>query len=250
MKPTISVCMQGGFGNQLFQYAFARAYALSAGYDFVCSPWIGERIFQLDDQRPDSRHMERINETMALELLDRDWVLPGNIELRGYFQQQKALIYTRTMLREWFTLQPAVENFLHYRREPSWKVCAHRRVGDYPGYGYVIPSVASYKVAAHTFNLCETAAGITWVTEENPWRLPEMDGDLRFLPDFYRLMRAPVILRGNSTFSWWAATLGAGQIFAPVIESLASGEQHCHFVEGNWPKFANLDFITDLYLAP
>ena len=40
----------GRFGNQLFQYAFLRTQAKKLGVKFYCPKWIGDKIFDLNDQ--------------------------------------------------------------------------------------------------------------------------------------------------------------------------------------------------------
>jgi hypothetical protein len=89
---------------------------------------------------------------------------------------------------------------------------------------------------------------VRFVTEETAIQDQQFGGNLGILPDWYRLLKAPILFRGNSTFSWWAATLGYHErVFAPVVEFRAGGQEHdCDFVEGNWPRFASLDFVTDM----
>jgi hypothetical protein len=205
----------GRLGNQLFQYSHARAYAEREGATLATPPWIGEQIFQIPEA---------------------DRSPKGDVNLRGYFQDQESLIYTRKQVKEWFRLKPEVEASIP--KASSNCVTAHRRVGDYAKLGYVVVSEKSYEDALKKFDL---GSCISYVTEES-------GND--FLQDFYRLMTAPILLRGNSTFSFWAATLGNGRVFSPVIDSLPGGEQDCDFVEGNHPKFCSLSFVTDLHLSP
>lgn len=231
------------------EYAFAKAYCERHDLELHCAPWAGDQIFQLEHS-PALANLPRIAEK---DLLLHPEAPPAlALEIRSYFQQQDALLYTRRDLKRFFKFKPEVENLLHYNLAPGQRVCAHRRVGDYPGYGYVVPSVISYEHTAAKFHLCESLDQITWVTEEAPWIITELSNrGLPYLPDFFRLMRAEILLRGNSTFSWMAGALGSGRIFAPIIAGLEGGqERDVEFVEGNWPRFANLDFITDLHLAP
>lgn len=215
----------GRFGNQLFIYAHCRAWAAKHGYELITDSWIGEKVFQIE---PTWR--------LRPEKCDRI--------LSGYFQDQGSLIYTRQEVREWFKLRP---EFLNYMNGPRDALLAHRRVGDYPGYGFVVVSGQSYVDAAKKFGY--DPDDLKWITEEEPTRWPGLHGDLLFLPDFIRLMRCEVLFRGNSTFSWWAATLGHAKVYSPVIKGLKGGkEQHCNFVAGNYPQMCDLDFTSDLYI--
>ncbi len=86
------------------------------------------------------------------------------------------------------------------------------------------------------------------LSEEEPTpHAPFIPDDLSFIVDFYRMVQAPTLLRANSSFSWCAALLGNGLVLSPVIDGLEGGKKHlCKFVAGNWPRFANFDFVTDL----
>lgn len=123
-------------------------------------------------------------------------------------------------------------------------VCAHRRVGDYVGYSFPYVSEFSYYAAAKKFDLPSPVI----ITEENPTRVASLGGELAFLPDFYLLTKTPVLLRGNSSFSWWASVLNHGITYSPVIDGLGAGEHNVDFVLGNHPRLSHHSFCTDLYL--
>lgn len=220
----IGVDLIGRFGNQLFQYAYARALADSRGMPLRTNWWIGETIFYLQHER-----------------------LRGDEEkVQGYFQDQKSMIYTREQAQNWFRFRRWVQGAL--RQECGWvhPVVAHHRKGDYADCGYVVVSKEATRRAATAAGF--DADGIHWVSEETARTSGALGAELSFLMDFYTMMQAPVLFRSNSTFSWWAAVLGNGRVFAPVIEGLKGGTEHeeVRFVEGNWPRFCELDFVTDL----
>ena len=228
----INLRMLGRFGNQLFQYAFARAYADQNDCELRCDPWVGEYIFDI----PKHRVQERFK-TVRSEL---DFV-PGevNIELNGYFQNQRALIYTRSQIRSWLKWNPEAIAPMHHHHD---KVAAHLRRGDYFGYGYPVVSQKSYETACDVFGI--SYSDLVYISEEQ---------GKPFLDDFYRMTRADTLLRANSSFSWWAAVLAdqEQQIFSPVVDGLEGGKEHdVPFVRGNYPRFCNLDFVTDLHLEP
>ncbi len=206
---TVYTPLIGRLGNKLFQYAHARAYCEAGGHQLVTPDWEGRSLFNLSDAIGGS----------------------GNITLGGYRQDQASLIYTRAQVKQWMAFrEPLTE---------STEILCHRRVGDYFGAGYVVVSAISYIKAAVRFGF--DPGNIEFVTEE---------AAQDYLNDFRRLAAAPILFRGNSSFSWWAATLGNGRVFSPVIEGLCGGrEQDCEFVEGNWPRLANLELVTDLYLG-
>lgn len=233
----LAVSFYARLGNNMFIYAHARALAEQTGVELRTPPWVGEAIFTLDNypiKRPDGS--EQV--------------------LAGYFQSQKDIIYTRADCRRWFAIKPELLPKL-VKHSAYWPH-AHFRRGDYAGAGYPLISrkAVDAAVAEHQFpgdlrkNMIP-GREYHVVSDEHPLIDPEFTGELAMLPDFYRLMRAPVLYRANSTFSWWAATLSHGRVFAPIITGLAGGIEHDNvpYVEGNWPKCADgMDFVTDLHL--
>lgn len=224
--PCLHAKLIGRFGNLCFQYAHCKAWCVQNGWTLQADPWIGERIFQIEDERPHPK--------------------PDRV-FSGYAQDQDSLIYTRKQCKEWFRFRPELA-WHAFANMKFWPLLGHRRLGDYGALGYVIVSMESYYRACKQFNLDEKST-LSFVSEEQPHgtvSLPEFP----FLEDFYRMMNCKVLLRGNSSFSWWAATLGTCEVYSPVIDGKEGGhvERDCEFVKGNWPRFANLPFVTDLHL--
>jgi hypothetical protein len=225
MKP-IGAHLIGRFGNQMFQYCWARKTAEQQGRELHTNAWAGQKIFQLNEPPLDGS----------------EEMLPEH-----YRQDQDSLIYSRADARRWFAWRPEVEQSLSI--VPTLGLVAHWRRGDYLSLGYPVVGLSAFlsAVVGHGFGK-ET---IGWSREESPHLHDGFTGELSFVPDFCRLMRARVLFRANSSFSWWAATLGNGRVFSPIIDGLQGGIEHdaVPFVEGNHPKLAELPFITDLHLS-
>ena len=81
---------------------------------------------------------------------------------------------------------------------------------------------------------------------------------LDYLPDLALMMRAQVLMRANSTFSWWAAALGTARVFSPDTSKVNARDglrgndrfpQFVPFVEGNHPPVVwEPDTTSNLYL--
>lgn len=222
----------GRLGNILFQYAYLLAFAEKHGYVASMPPWVGEKIFDLPfAPRPDQ--------------YKPDLILPEETH-----QYQSSLIYTRKQAKRWFKLKeehvdrlaPTLAGLpnvvLNVRKAedgmPRVLTSCYGEAASLRGYG---PDDVEFEFditpRRHPFYDGDpTAAGLgtTWVS----------------LPSFYFLMTAPVLFRANSTFSWWAATLGNGKVYAPVVKDLKDGR--CAFAEGNWPVMAPNPPNTDLHL--
>lgn len=221
---TVFTPLIGRFGNQLFQYAHARKFCELHGHTLATPPWVGEKIFDI----PEASRAK-----------------PDKV-LGGYNQDQASLIYSRKWCLDTLRLRPEIESRLaaHIDTEPF---LAHRRVGDYAALGYPVVSERSYMEACAKYGYGSN--GVIWVTEETATHRPAFTGELAFLPDFYRMMKAKALFRGNSSFSYWASVLGEARTFSPCIKGKRGGvESDCEFVEGNHERFCELEFVTDLHL--
>ena len=100
-----SLGSNGRFGNQLFQYAFAKLYALRHGATAAFPPWEGQQLFDLDDPpcaglRPDAA-LQRIQRrgSPAGEMIRR------STSILGYFQEiPECWRKHRPLLRRMFQL--------------------------------------------------------------------------------------------------------------------------------------------------
>ena len=215
----------GRFGNQLFQYAFARAYAEKYNCTLEIPTWIGEKIFKNVSHPPISKHLKRT---------PLDEVLWGevNIDLFGYFQKRHHLnLLSETKLREWFTFQDKwLEFFINLK---SYAV-AHLRRGDYETlYSniFCIVSKESYQKAFEKFGIRD----VVWKTEETQVKWRGLDDDLLFLPDFFEMMQAGHLFRANSTFSFWAGFFNKNKVYSPSVGNKV-GLSNVEFLEGNHPQ--------------
>jgi hypothetical protein len=245
MNGVLNLQWLGRFGNNCFQYCFGRAFAEKYDLAFRTDPWEGELIFGIQHERPVP---SEIGPTLDENTLDADsGDFPSAFTYRSYSQHQKCLIYTRKQAREWLKWKPEVASVLAAELFPPSELLAHRRVGDYPGYGYPVVSACSYLDCCVQYGLDKTK--LRWITEESPTKNP-MPSVSDWVADFWRMCHCKTLLRGNSSFSYWAGVLGNADVYAPVIEGKPGGvEQDFPFVPGNWPRFNTQGFLTDLHLA-
>jgi hypothetical protein len=253
--PGVIVCVPPGnkLGNSAMSYLHARAHADRVGAELQMDPWIGERIFEITRIPIEDRNRNLPRRT-EFDLAPRE----TDIELRTYAQAQPAMIYRRDQARLYLPLMLGIKpdrTLRGWGLSPDelnlWlsqdRVCAHRRVGDYIGYGYPVVSLESIMAAKKKWGYEDKDLDL--ITEEDPRISPTVPADIAWFPDFLTMLRAKVLFRGNSTFSWVAGLLGYGTIFSPVIDGLEGGREHLvDFVEGNHKRFANLPFVTDLHV--
>jgi len=246
MSGAISLQMTGRFGNQLFQYAFGRAYAERFNARLHTPKWLGQTIFEIDDPLPSDQSLP-----IRAECESDRWMGQTNIEIRGYCMRQQSLIYTRRDAKQWFRFRPEIAQALG--NVPCFHYCAHLRHGDFCGTPAFIPiSKEAFLSTCDRFGIPKEQ--LHFVSEQTAFHVPELVVlDIGFLPDFWTLIHAKVLLRANSSFSWWAATLGgAHRIFAPTLAGIAGSATPVDvpFVEGNWPSLSpNHAFCSDLHLS-
>lgn len=236
--------LMGGAGNTLFQYCFARAFAERHRMDLRIPAWWGEKVFQIEHPHIAERFLDNQCNEETLEQA------VGHREFKGYAQMQQCLeLYTRTEAKKWLKFRPEILACL-----PSdfigGPVC-HVRRGDFGGYGYPLVSKQSYLDCLKNNALTEKPP--IWISDDHPIHVPEFHNELEWLPDFWVLRKAKILLRANSSFSWWAHTLADDdqQVFSPVIEGLEGGREHlCAFKPGNAERLSDFPFVTRLELKP
>lgn len=234
------VNLTGRLGDILFIYCYARAWCEQNGYQLVMHPWAGEKIFCLPE-------CPRPNQVTI------DHIIPEDVH-----QKQSSLIYTRQQVKDWLQFRPEILSALKQLDATRPEIVCCRRVAeDWRAGGFVCLSRQCYQDAVVREGY--DASKIFWEEDVQQTRLPEFGGDewglgynLSFIgiPGFYRLMTAPILFRSVSPFSWWAATLGNGRVYSPVVKDLEGGklDVYCeNFVEGNWPTLGTQD-RSDLHL--
>lgn len=208
---------KGRFGNQLFQYAFARGYAERHNAILETPPWIGQELFDLDDRLP-SRKLPRTAE---------DDIPPDgqvNVDLFGYFIWSGNLRrqpWTVANVRQWFAFTRGA--MARFPVPCGDYVAVHLRRGDFKKYlkRTCIIRRAAYERALREHGFDPRQA--IWVSEESGNPMPQ---------DFLTLVRAKTLFMSNSTFSYWAGLLGGQRCFAPLCED-RTGWIDCDFAEGH-----------------
>ncbi len=230
------------FGNALFIYCFARAYALVMGCELQTPAWIGQKIFEGVNEPPISVSLPATEWDSESDLPLGYFFGRTDIDLRVYAQHQKYLdFYSRAQVLEWLVLKPEFEC-----GKPLECAVAHLRLGDYmvepQRSNYCNVSPRSYQSAADKFKVPKPLLMIY-----DGWTDHGM-GELNWLPDFVLMRNSKYLFRANSSFSWWAATLSNGTVYSPVVGDKV-GPHDCQFVRGNHPctagRFSNQ---SDLFL--
>ena len=227
--PGIVQCTSfGQVGNALFQYCFARAFAEQHVAALETSYWVRQRLFlDMDEPRPSCK--------LPRTMMD-DIPSSAGVDLHGYFQNEEALsFYSVKQAKEWLRFKETwarefPKKFPHY-------IAIHLRHGDYVSrylHQFCVPRPNSTMYFAKALQKTVGDLPIVIVSEETSQDYD--DPELSFLPDFFTLMQADYLIRANSSFSWWAGTLGNGKVYSPVVGDRV-GWHDVQYVEGNSEPF-------------
>lgn len=202
----------GHFGNHLFTYAFARAYAERHNCTLeVNQDWPGLQYFGLRHPAP-SVELPTVHDN---DLQDGQI----NIALVGFFQDQRRVdILSKAKVRSWFQFAP---KYLFVPPYLGGYDAAHLRRGNFIGHPRepVIISDRSYGQAFEKF----AASRVIRISDTPPVNDK--------LEDFQILMHARKLFRANSSFSWWAAALNqTGTVYSPVLPHGAKGWTDVEFI--------------------
>jgi hypothetical protein len=222
----------GRFGNQLFQWAFLKLYALRSNCHVQSGRWIGNQIYDAyaAPSDPALRRQVFIEFTgieRTLWLMDEP---PVNLDFQGFFQElpiswrrHKALF--RLLFRPKPAISRPIDLWLAQNLPPeSTTVGIHIRRGDYLAYDHQripwfrpIPLEWYRALLSRVWPTLERPSLILATDEAslvrdfhdyNPIVLPApllADEAIQYFPDFHALSRCHLLTVTNSSFSRMAA---------------------------------------------
>lgn len=296
MKSSILVRLEGGLGNQMFQYAAGRSAAIATGrrlllddsaiprgpsrrrYELSSLALVGERASlicrlmaraQVGGRLPEaarrlaremSPHRWKLLRDAGAALDDRLFALPGDLVLEGPWQSAAYANcdpLVASQLRRDFALReplPGRAAAMAAEIAACEAVCVHVRRGDYakdPAVSAFHGTLSSdYYTAAAERITAEVSAPTFFVfSDDLPWaqaslRLP---GPTRFVeaaaglpPAIDQRLMASCrhFVIANSTFSWWAAWLGAaaGKIVIAPERWFAAAPPPSGLIPAGWQR--------------
>jgi hypothetical protein len=223
----IVVKIQGGLGNQLFQYAMARALSSATKEDFRLDtsfyPQQSLREYSLSHFSIQGKGATPFQIVWA-KILTRLKI--KNCYLDGYWQSENYFKKTEEIIRKEFTLKkPLGEKGRKQAAEITknpFSVSLHVRRGDYASsekvkktigllplnyYEEAIKKIVAQIPNAHFFIFSDD---ISWVKEHLHVSLPHRYISSVDIPDYEELILMSLCknnITANSSFSWWGAWL-------------------------------------------
>lgn len=220
----ITVQLQGGLGNQLFQLAFLAYMSKKTGRQSFISSLQSPITVHSNQQYFNSifRNWKSLYKAIPSifvrehpHFIEEDWNIPSeNIMFHGYFQKYK---YTDPIRDEFISKLTFDENILNKYPDISNKIVIHIRGGDYKGNVFHEQPLTNYY--KRCMDLCKGEEFVIFTND-----IPYSRG---FLPDYkiieeseidslYLMSKAKGIICANSSFSWWGAYINPNRpIFMP-----------------------------------
>lgn len=267
------VSLEGGLGNQLFQYAAGLRRQATFGGDLLIETGFYDRLGRADRQFA-LRHFRiepRWVETDALErlrprVIDQDYTIfdrrpldtPGDVLLRGTWASERFFADQAQLVRTAFTLADAAladyaRAFVAAARRPGAPVIAlHVRRGDnthpdnFNKYTLMDPeyfrqAIAMFPAESSYIVFSDTTPDVDWCARHLTFPHPDRvtySYDRGMIVDFALMMACDHMICDYSTFSWWAAWLNPSpgkQIVVPH-PALGMGPRHAHCSSRDyWP---------------
>jgi hypothetical protein len=229
----VTIKYMGRFGNNLFQYVFARTLAEKFRLN-IETPWPYGNILPLSRMKIPVYSEPKMRESVVVSDVKK-WQKEGqksnlladnycnkDVVLRGYFQAPE--YYNRNKVKTMFDLGR------HEHRSPR-SVVIHLRLGDYfqPILRTAIDPVWYVKCLKMCGNVDDVHIIAQSPDDYGKLDVPYKDESWKYIKSFpikgkwhypnlkesFDLIRSfPIIISSNSTFCWWAAILsGATRIF-------------------------------------
>lgn len=255
IKPSsIVVHLAGGLGNQLFQFAYGLSESLSYGCDLHLDTTTGfyrdhryKRSFALDvfRLRPDIRLLRpsivsRFGTRLAVKFSQLGWNTgvqfepseanrrKGSVRLIGYWQSEKFFTRHSQELRECLAFRSPLP-----AKYSKWMSITNRRSTAavhvrQDNYQRAMPPSYYRKAIDHLLTVTDRPA-LLFFSDAPDWcsrhLLPRYGGTIvtssvdNSLHEFQLMCMCNHFVISNSSYSWWAAWLGAGRASITICPS-------------------------------
>ena len=241
---SLKIKLNGGLGNQLFQFAMGTNLALTKlsniSFEEDNQKWesrleilgiqtnttyrpqiIEGRLDFLENKKCKNCHFSKYNE-------ENFHYSPINLKrshtiFKGYFQSELYFVENRDYIKEFirekidFQIGPVEEeNLIQIRLGDMARDEKVRRVHGIINDDYIAKAIgllnlnySDFQIISNDFELIPTELPLT---HEAGLKYVKELSDIR---DFKRLMKAKNLIISNSTFGWWGAWLGDSNVVAP-----------------------------------
>jgi len=258
----ISVLLQGGLGNQLFQVAAAASIAKDINTDICLSPnnhtlnlqgnsviSYKTNVFSKINFVDSNLILKRLELYNEVSFSYKKIIKKDNLLLNGYFQSEKYFASQKEHIKLLYSETEYIKNYIEENYNYiDFKNSAsiHVRRGDYLKFPKIHPTcdLEYYKYCINNLekydNLLIFSDDINWCKKNLKYNnITFIENEPDYI-DLYLMSRCRDNIIANSSFSWWAAWLNNNsdkKVFCPSIWFGTSGPQDYQdiFCEG-WIK--------------
>jgi hypothetical protein len=231
----MTVVLQGGLGNQLFELAALYSYAHLYSYKPIVkhvTVVVGRENYwaSIFHKIPDTELTGTWQTVTEYESIDP---ATDHVRLLGHFQTVKHLTPYRDKVLELFTLPVEQMRYIDslWSSDNRKRIAVHVRRGDYLVHSHVLTNLSlTYywdafnqidKLVAGPKCLCIFSDDLDWCRVQFPKAFPDqtfkfIDGGSEVI-DLMLMSKADGYVIANSTFSWWGWYLNPRAYTVPVI---------------------------------
>lgn len=251
--------LQGGLGNQLFQWAVTRNLSLKYNTEYFFDlnfipkshPGVSSRGIDIDKFEKISIN-PMVNKSSLPTMVDtfNYYNIPDNSYLDGYWQSEKYFKENESVIREELQIPQELKSNL-IEKYPFLKeetISIHVRRGDYLNLPNHHPTqkIDYYELAydligIKDINVVITSDDIQWCKDNLKFKNTHFIENETNINDLYLMSLCSHNIMSNSTFSWWGAWLNNNPNkkvvipsiwFGPSLSSLSPNDIYCE----NWFK--------------
>jgi len=257
----------GRLGNQLFQYAFLRTQAEKLNVKFYCPKWVGDDIFNLNDNSIRAKYPKNITTEKFfafnnINLIEKIGIQDHN-EISGYFESEK--YFEKNNVRKWYSFKPTKIASLKKKYnciDFSRCVGLHLRFGDKISdktirRNYFVPRRRYYLAALNKISNFEEVIVFSDDIELAKKYLSGLKIRFFFIEgnkdweDLYLMSQCRDFICGSSTLSWWGAWLNNNPYkkIYPCEGNFRPGSpfKNPNLIPKEWVKIRSLYPIIDNY---
>jgi hypothetical protein len=224
--------LQGGLGNQLFQWAVTRYLSVkyNTDYNFELS-YFRLMDWELELNKFKKIKIEEYNKPISLQMVTDNFnfkIIEDNSFLNGYWQSEKYFTEIDSLIREDLKIEDDLMNYI-INRYPILNentVSLHVRRGDYikKSNWHTIQNIDYYKRAYdiindNSINILVFSDDINWCKDNFKFdNITYIEGEKNIV-DMYIMSLCKHNIIANSSFSWWGAWLNNNKnkkVIAPV----------------------------------
>jgi hypothetical protein len=224
--------LQGGLGNQLFQWAVTRYLSVKYNTDYKFELFYFQSMaWELELNKFKNINIEEYIEPTTLKLVTDDFnfkEIEDNSFLNGYWQSEKYFSEIDSLIREDLKVDDNLKNYIinKYPILTENTVSLHVRRGDYikSNNFHPIQSVEYYKKAYEiindkSINVLVFSDDINWCKQNIKFdNITYIEGEQN-ITDMYIMSLCKHNIIANSSFSWWGAWLNSNEnkkVIAPI----------------------------------